>query len=252
MLNSILLTVYNRPVGVLSSVLRHLEANGLDDSEVVIVDDGSTIDYSPVAIHYEHLPITWLKKEQGPAYRINGSNNPAAAWNFAIEHSSGDNVVLLSSDCKIHKDTLRAIGENGGKFWQPAVSDWKTASVFLGRTRIYPMGWVAAMPRTVVEKINGFDEEYMNGMAFEDNDFTARVALETGQVVIDEMRWAVHISHPLTNYSDDRRGFKISEAYTRKKWGGIPWSWWEGAKDDPLRVEVTEGLGVIDLAVSRK
>jgi len=128
--------------------------------------------------------------------------------------------------------------------WMPMVVDMDTATQFLGSDRLAPYGWLYGIHRKHMESIGGWDEEYMKGLAFDDNDIMARLALEVGRFVIDGNCTVWHQSHPQVAYSDNMKGFNINKDYTLKKWGFIPWG--KGCKMRKTTTEVNNQL-VLDV-----
>jgi hypothetical protein len=259
--DTIILTVFNRPVPVLLNVLRSLRGNDLTDSEVLIVNDGSDLDYTEVRAYlgnYE-VPYKWLDydtmKEYPDSANFDGHNNPAAANNMALQEAAGDHITFLSSDCIIPPTTMDKARAHPEAMWVPRVVDMHSAIMWLCRQRFYPMCWFVRAPAGAVEE---YDIEYLKGMAFEDNDWTARTALNTGQVVLDESCMIYHQSHAQVAYTQEdgkvpavpvaNKEFLVNEAYTIKKWGGIPWS----PVNDPLHKRFVRNGPLFEIPVRRK
>lgn len=243
MRDTIILTVFNRPWRVLEAVLAALSRNDLEDTEVLVVNDGSSADFAK-SYHdniIDNWPVKWLDyntlHDLKDACNFNGHNNPAAANNIAIKEAEGDHITFLSSDCIIPPNTLEKARQHDDAMWVPRVVDMDTGIELLSRRRFLPMCWFVRAPRAAVED---YDIEYLKGMELEDNDWTARTALNTGKIVLDESCLIFHQSHPHVAYTDDdgnvpeipkaNKEFLVNEAYTVKKWGGIPWS----NTNDPL------------------
>lgn len=237
MKNTIILTVFNREHLLLANTLHWLSRNDLRDSEVLIVDDGSTKDYGNLKSGSPPY-VRWIRvdtvRDRPDTYHIDGHNNPAYANNVAVAEAKGRNLFFLSSDVLIppHTMTMAMKWDLSRYVWVPRVVNLRDAAIFLGPTRFLPACWFLATTKENVLKCGGFDEEYLKGMAFEDNDFGARILLETGKMVCD---WAVtvwHQPHEPVAYSDDWHGFKMSERYTKQKWGGVPFG-----EEDPLKYQ---------------
>jgi glycosyltransferase involved in cell wall biosynthesis len=229
------MTVFNRPPRVLWNTLHALRKNNLDKCEILIVDDGSTVDYEQqkqYAIQYE-MPVRWLRIEPDEypdwTYRIphpKGGyiNNPALAWNRAVAAAEGRRLMFLSSDCMLPNFAVREAKKCGDHFWLANVVDQETNIMFICDRRAVPFPFFAACLKDHVIGAGGFDENYLRGIAWEDNDFGARLGLYCGHAVFDSSVLVVHQSHPPLAYSDKMRGMKISEKYTLEKWGGVPWN----------------------------
>lgn len=233
---SVLMTVYNRPQLTLMNTLVKLGANDFTDGEIVIVNDGSTIPYEPIRDAFKDLPIRWVDAPgHNGAYSLDGYNNPSAAWNLALKEARGDVVFPLSSDCIVPPYSIDAAFEldMSNVVWMCCVVDMDTNQTYFGPDAIRPLGWFYGVCREKMRNV-GWDENYMKGLAFEDNDVMARLGLEMGRFVLDMRCTAWHQSHPQTAYSDKLKGWNINRGYTIEKWGAIPWG-----KDCPLKKTAT-------------
>lgn len=233
---SIIMTLFNRPQSVLISTLGALGQCDLRDTEILLVDDGSTIPYEPLIEMYVKggCPLRYEKidtvADRPDTYSIDGHNNPAYAYNCALELAQGKTVFFMSSDCLVqpHTITMAMDLDLTNVVWMPSVIDTATFSLasarghYLSAERVAPFGWFFATDRKNVEAVK-WDEEFLKGIAFEDNDFMARLALHAKRFVVEMDCVALHQSHPPTAYSDEFAGFKINEAYIKEKWGGVPW-----------------------------
>lgn len=231
MRNVIAMTVFNRPHLTLINTLVKLGTCGADwtkDSEIVMADDGSVTSYEPLLEQFGNLPIRYLKHDtrqhMPEAYSIDGHNNPAHVSNWLLSQLDCENLFWMSSDIMVRPlivcEALKLDLQN--VVWMPCVVELDTNYGILCPNRIAPFGWFYG---TRIEHFRSvqWDESYMRGIAFEDNDFMARLALHVGRFVIDKNVVVWHQSHPQAAYSDKMKGWKTNEAYTREKWGGIPW-----------------------------
>lgn len=250
--NAIAMTVYNRPQVVFINTLIALGKTGLKDTEIHIADDGSHCDYSPVIESFNAEGKIHLHRfEKDPdAYSIEGFNNPARASNLLLDKIDCTNLFWMSSDVVIQPRTLHAALklDLGSVVFMPSVMDLDSGMEYLGPGRVTPFGWFYGTERRYFESVR-WDEEYMKGIAFEDNDFMARLAVEVGRFVVDLSLVAYHQSHPQTAYSDGNRGFDINRKYTLDKWGGIPWYTQEGC---PLVKSMTNVNAQMVLDVKQK
>lgn len=232
---SVLMTLFDRDSREFQNVLAQLRKQDLSSTEIIIVDDGSTKDYSRIQsyIHQNEMPTRWIRLEKkhypDHTYRIGDYNNPTLAWNTALDASQGDIIVILASDLLLPKNALKRAKTPGKSVWCCGVVDIDSGIEYLGRSRVAPLGWFMSWNREYHDV--RWDEEYLRGMAYDDNDFTGRLALSSKRIDIDLTVTAYHQSHYATAYSDGHKGHDINERYTWKKWGGIPWS---GDEYDPL------------------
>ena len=232
--NSILLTVFNRPPVVLQNTLNALAMNNLDNCEVVIVDDGSHIEYDQDKLSDSvPAPVRWhrIEPEEYPdwTYTIphpDGGviNNPSLSMNRGIAEARGKRIIFLSSDCMIPDFGIAEAKKCGDHYWLGNVVDQATNAMLVCDRRPVPFHFFASAKKEHIEAIGVFDENYLRGIAWEDNDFGARLGLYCKHVIFDSGVLVVHQSHDPYAYSDKMAGMKLSEAYTNKKWGGIPWN----------------------------
>ena len=186
---SVIIPVYNRPDEV-DELLESLTHQEVKDFEVVVVEDGSNVPCKEVVGKYtDKLNIQYLTKKNG---------GPGPARNYGVEHSKGEYVLILDSDCVLPKGYLTAIEKEltenpcdafGGpdaaheSFTnvQKAISYSMTSFFTTGGIRggkkkgamdkFYPRSFNMGMRREVYLKLHGF-----NKMRFgEDIDFSYRI-----------------------------------------------------------------------------
>ncbi len=250
MKHSILMTVYDRDELTLFNTFVWIARNEIKDVEVIVVDDGSKIDYSKVRkIAEKCLPVKWIRHEPREGiYSVNGSNNPADAFNVAFEHAQGDNIWAMSSDVMLPTNTLSSLEKRDLKSAVATVRvvDLNSNAEYLGKRRLFPMPWFLGTHRSNWPEKDPWDREYMKGIAFEDNDIAATLCLKTGRLVVDTDITAWHQSHKPVDWNDP--GWAINESYTKAKWGGVPFE----AKTNPLKIGVVEVAGTLLCKVERR
>jgi glycosyltransferase involved in cell wall biosynthesis len=98
---SVVIPIFNRPKE-LARALNSLVAQDYQNFEVIIVDDGSTIDISAVISQYaELLQLTCIK--------ISNSGGPARPRNIGIQHAQSKWIALLDSDDWWHPTKIRGV-----------------------------------------------------------------------------------------------------------------------------------------------
>jgi glycosyltransferase involved in cell wall biosynthesis len=233
--NSIIMTVFNREPRVLWNTLHALRKNDLTNCEILIVDDGSTVDYQEQKVYCESygMPAKWFRIEADEypewTYTIphpDGGviNNPALAMNRAIQEAEGSRLMFLSSDCMLPDFAVKEAKKCGDHYWLANVVDQASNIMYVCDRRAVPFHFFSACKKAHVEAIGGFDENYLRGIAWEDSDFGSRLGLYCRHAMFDSSVLVVHQSHPPLAYGDSMKGMKISEEYTRQKWGGVPWN----------------------------
>ena len=97
---SIIVPVYNRPDEV-DELLQSLSQQTLKDMEVIIVEDGSTQPCEAVVHKYAgKLQLRYYTKE---------NSGPGQTRNYGAEHSQGDFLIFLDSDCVLPPGFLKEV-----------------------------------------------------------------------------------------------------------------------------------------------
>lgn len=99
---SIIVPVYNRPDEV-DELLQSLTQQTFRDMEVVIVEDGSSQPCESVVHKYAgKLQLRYYTKE---------NSGPGPTRNYAAEHSQGEFLIFLDSDCVLPPNFLQSVEE---------------------------------------------------------------------------------------------------------------------------------------------
>jgi glycosyltransferase involved in cell wall biosynthesis len=226
--DSIIMTVADREPAVLMSTLRWLGASDLTNTEVLIVDDCSTVPYDFMAPLLEPINGRMIRLEPYECFRVDGNyNNPAKAFNAGLAEAKGERLIILSSDVIVPPRVIEACRafDPAELIYCPRVVDLGTCMEYCGPTRLFPMPWFLACSTEHAKRCGGWDENYLRGMCFEDNDFVGRLALTTGKVLYDFDAVVWHQSHYQPAYSQDpevREANLRSRQYTMDKWLAIP------------------------------
>lgn len=252
------MSVFNRSPRVLRNTLHALRKNDLENCEILICDDGSTVNYDEIRSYMDQyeMPYRWFRIEpfEYPPWTYTlphpdggVTNNPALAMNRLIELAEGRRLMFLSSDCMLPKDSVKMAKRRAGNYYYIAsVMDQASNMMYVGEHRPLPLHFFACVKKEHVEAINGFDEEFLRGLGFEDNDFGVRLGLHCGAVMFDLRTMVVHQSHPPLAYSDGRLGFSKNEDHIRSKWGGLPWVG-NNSPDDPVQISVSRNDHILQV-----
>ena len=99
---SIIVPVYNRPDEV-DELLQSLTEQTFKDMEVIIVEDGSSQPCENVVHRYANkLQLRYYTKE---------NSGPGQTRNFGAEHSQGEFLIFLDSDCVLPPGFLQAVDD---------------------------------------------------------------------------------------------------------------------------------------------
>ena len=184
---SLVIPVYNRPDEV-DELLESLTTQTCTDFEVIIVEDGSKTPCKDVVDKYEgKLSVQYFYIE---------NCGPGGARNYGVQHSTGEYVVILDSDCIIPPSYLdnvtKAFGETNADAYggadkahstfstiQKAINYSMTSFFTTGGIRgskkkldkFYPRSFNMGMRREVYLALGGFS----NMRYGEDIDFSIRI-----------------------------------------------------------------------------
>ena len=185
---SIIVPVYNRPDEV-DELLQSLAQQTCKDMEVIIVEDGSSLPCENIVHRYAgKLPLRYYTKE---------NSGPGQTRNFGAEHSQGEFLIFLDSDCVLPPNFLQAVDDELGKrecdAWggpdrahesftpvQKAISYSMTSFLTTGGIRggrkqmdkkFYPRSFNMGIRRSLYRQLGGF-----SSMRFgEDIDLSLRI-----------------------------------------------------------------------------
>ena len=97
---SLIIPVFNRPDEI-DELLESLSKQIFDeDYEIVIVEDGSSVDCKSVLSKYQNLNISYFYKP---------NSGPGDSRNFGMKNAKGDYFIILDSDCILPNDYLHQV-----------------------------------------------------------------------------------------------------------------------------------------------
>jgi glycosyltransferase involved in cell wall biosynthesis len=250
--NSILMTTFDREPEIMLATLRSLRRSGVSsDDELVIVDDGSTEginDYLKAYLEQNFSNQVYLSLPGDyPAFRTKGFNCPSKAFNVGLEVCRGERLIVMSSDVWVTPNALKAARavDVDEMAWSPMVIDLDSRMEYVGPRRLFPMPWFLVTSTEAVRSIGGWDEQYLAGLCYEDNDFVGRLVLKLGTFACDWNFVVYHQSHYQQAYDVDDDEIKAANdrnrQYTLDKWGGIPFDH-EFTPFDVVRTPHVSGL----------
>lgn len=113
-------------------------------------------------------------------YEVKVGFNPSKAFNIGVRNAKYDHIIITSPEVKPQEDLLEKFEKDIDKniicqAWDEAEDGRLTALVTSGYRHESPyMYFLAMFQKKDIEAINGWDEEFMKGYAYEDNDFGDR------------------------------------------------------------------------------
>lgn len=232
---SILLTLHDREPEVILATLRSLYRSGGAGMQIIMVDDRSRLDYSWVKQYAEarFREVVCIETGDYEAWRMKGGeNSPAKAFNIALNSASHERVIIMSSDVIVTPNAvvgaIMARIEKGP--WVCRVVDLDTGREYCGQQKLFPMPWFLVAKKEDCVAVGGWDESYLQGLCYEDNDFIGRLSAHKGFLLFDWGCTVWHNSHDQPAYKiEDPEIAKANDrnkAITMKKWGGVPFDSW--------------------------
>lgn len=135
-------------------------------------------------------------------YSFEGEDfNPSMALNIGVRESKYDNIIITSPEVKPFTNVLKQFSDKGrgnyvAQVFDLAADGRRVMSLVNTKFRsTYPsMYFLALFKKEDLEAINGWDEAFMAGYAWEDNDFGERfvragLKFEVLDEVIAEHQW---------------------------------------------------------------
>ena len=229
---SVLMTVFNREPELLLATLNSLTQCDLSGVEVIVVNDCSAMQYNFAKAYLQanFENATWHDMEPYEAFRLeSGFNNPSRAFNQAASMAIGDYLFIMSSDVLVPPRTMRKAknADLDTALWTPYVEDTHghIGGEYCGPNRLFPAPWFLCCSRQALLDVGGWDERYMGGLCYEDNDVVGRLACHVGAFIGDWSVKVFHQGHVQQAYMD-LPGVADANARNREltmtKWKGIP------------------------------
>lgn len=128
--------------------------------------------------------------------------NPSKALNIGVRESLYDNIIVSSPEVIPLTSVLEQLTELAGNNIICQAFDEKedkSRDVLVNtafRSDTPAMYFLAMFQKSDIKKINGWDEDFMNGYAYEDNDFGARWKRAGLPFVVNDSIQALHQYHP--------------------------------------------------------
>lgn len=228
---SVIFPYYKRPQILgksLFSLQKHYESRR--DFEVIFV-----LDLKNTAAErdefFSHLEPFWDKMRIVVMDTDIYTYNSCRSYNIASERAKGDYLVISNPEC-IHKTNILAgLDEEFGR--DPnvyvicaceAITDdgtfcsWYQHSIHNNRL----LHFCSAISKDNFKKIGGFDEEYIYGIAYEDDEWRARVQHAKHRIILRDDLIVSHIEHS-REYASSRSELirKNCELYKSKWESGV-------------------------------
>lgn len=129
--------------------------------------------------------------------------NCSKALNIGVMNTNSRNVIITSPEVKPVSNVLEQLSDCRGanvichvmdEAEDGSVRDVLVSSIF--RSDTPAMYFLAMFNKSDIEKINGWDEDFMNGYAYEDNDFGERWRRAGLPFMVRDDIQGIHQYHP--------------------------------------------------------
>ena len=135
-------------------------------------------------------------------YKVEHGFNPSKAFNLGVKEAKYENIIITSPEVKPITDVLEQLSKLLDKNVVCQATDQMEDGNLVAlvnssyRCESPYMYFLAMFRKEDIEKINGWDEDFMKGYAYEDNDFGDRwIRAGLPFEVHDEIQ-ALHQFHP--------------------------------------------------------
>lgn len=234
---SVILTINNRPPEVSGVVADSLKLKGNDCDELIVVLDrptpeakgGAVVAYTDLDCSVKFIEIDG---EQGWL-------GPARAWNQGFHAASSDLLYLISSEVVQEAGNIakaKFLARDGDVAVFGACHNSEARNLVVGAEpgllvsskMPRPLGFICCLPRSRVLSIGGFDEEFMGGFWYDDDDLFLRLWRSGLDFLFDDSIHGIHLDHdrPDLETAKGQAGIKRNAELMLKKHGTVH-PWWD-------------------------
>ena len=204
---------------------------GRDDFEVVIIEESKNVNDPE-----KHEKLLNIIKNRNNIIHIEHMGppiyNPAPLFNLGASKAQGSYFILTNPECYHFKNILKGFDEElsnsennyvicacrnaryqDGMFYP---DQWYQHSVEINRK----LHFCSCISRENFFKLDGFDNEYAKGLAYDDNDFIQKVLHNKDiHIIVRDDLLVFHIHHERTYLDQNQDLIKINLSYYKQKWG---------------------------------
>ena len=246
---SLILTVNNRPADVSRQVATALKLPGNQPDQLVVVRDRPNEEVAKATLEaYKDLPFPVLFSGVDGAP---GWLGPARAWNAGFAAATGDILMCISSEVVLDPEAVNQMRQlvDANTVVFGACHNSVATNLVVGAEpglltnskMARPLGFIVGMPAVVVGEIGGFDEDFMAGFWYDDDDFFLRMWQTGLNFRFEDAIHGVHLDHerPDLATAAGQQKIQMNAGLMMRKHGTLhPWpnlSAWRGAGRAALR-----------------
>ena len=244
---SLLMPYYNRPTQFEMTLISFLMRYSLrKDYEVVLIEESKNIKNN----EYHDTLLNIINKYSKPdpqngrltsinikhlQYCERDTLNPSVMFNYGAKNSAGEILVITNPECYHEADVLKGFDREflmdpniyvvcgcklvdmvpGGSYFDYKFVMWYQHSVHNNRR----LHFCSAITKENYFKIGGFDEGYVDGVAFDDDDFRDTIAYRSGLTIkLRDDLVISHLNHEISNEAKRQDLIDINRNYYIRKW----------------------------------
>lgn len=208
------------------------------DFEVVVVEDYGNCSF--LVYHQELVSVLRVFDKSLnirhviPTQDNNGS--PAPLYNLGALNARGEYLVLTNPEGMHRSDILQGLDEefegNSDIYVVCSCLSVKATSLSLAQSQVTGGLWYqhsvfrdvglhfcSSLPAKIYSWLQGFDEEYAKGYAFDDDDFRNKIIEALIPIVTRDDLATLHLRHDKSQPIDYLVRHAINKTYYEKKWG---------------------------------
>jgi len=230
---SVLMPYYMRSKLFLNTVVSLLHHyGGREDFEVIVIEDPKNSDEEKKALSC--LP-PFIKVVSSPFRSL----NPAQAFNMGAGLANGEFLVLTNPECFHQTNILSGLDRHFSIMRRQYVvcacmniHEYQFGIKNFGELKYTPLDWYqhtkhnnrllhfcSALPKDLFLEIGGFDEEYKDGVCYEDADFREKLIKSGIPMTPDDDLVTLHLAHSRDYQNEDMSLVHKNEEIYFRKWG---------------------------------
>jgi GT2 family glycosyltransferase len=200
-------------VPVLADTVASVKETREPDSEVILIDDGSSIELEG----FQYEVDTFVRRRQ--------NRGIAASWNEGLKLARGEYIAIINDDIIVNQgwlDKLRQALEFEDDYWisAPGVEGQQNGVGIEESYQWFP-GYCFMLKREVLDTIGLFDEQF-SPFDYEDTDYWTRVLQQGKKLVRNYSTTIKHVGGHVLHTLDYDNVNNVNNAKFQTKWGFDP------------------------------
>lgn len=228
---SIVTSYFNRK-NLFLNTLKTILNTKHNDFEIVVVDDGSSAEHRLEDLEEKYDFLKVVRVESKDKWYV----NPCVPFNLGIKKAVGNVIIIQNPECLHVHDVLSHVANEINDEKYITISAYATNQLttkkmneslennnlinffnelpqqssaggqtngWYNHSRYRPVFYhfCSAISRNNLEKLNGFDERYAMGIAYDDNEFIERIKRLGLKLIISDDVSVIHQWHPTVFYN---------------------------------------------------